>query len=499
MSMNIFKQSSAVFLIVCFAANGFFGQEPSRDVSKEIARPSQDWIRDAVIYQIWERAYSEKGDFNSITADLDRIKGLGVDILWLMPVHPIGQLKKKGTVGSPYAVRDYYGVNPDYGTPADLKRLVAESHKRGLKVIIDIVANHTAWDNVLIKQHPELYKKNAAGEIIPPIPDWADVAGLDYSKPAVRRYMIDMLKSWMRDYNLDGFRCDVALFIPTDFWEEARAEVDKVKPNTIWLAEAEKPDLLVKAFDVDYSWNMHSTLTEVLQGTKPATAIRRVWEEQLVQFPRGAIRMRFSDNHDERRAIARFGEKGALAAEAFAMTLDGVPLVYNGMEVGDTSESGAPALFEKIPIFWQIAERRPEFPRFYKSMIALRKNNIALRRGELRWIDNSNDQAVVSFSRVLNDERILVVINMSNRPSKVRLAVGRDQRPFFERLSELTPAAAETKDVATTEISAIPLKAWEYRIFKAGKAEAQPSSVPGPRPTVEPILKKRKGTSSKLD
>jgi glycosidase len=269
---------------------------------------------------------------------------------------------------------------------------------------------------VLIKQHPEFYKKNAAGEIVPPVPDWADVAGLDYSKPAVRRYMIDMLKSWVRDYDLDGFRCDVALMIPTDFWDAARAEVDKIKPNTIWLAEAEKPDLLVKAFDVDYSWKMHGTLAEVLQGAKPASAIRNVWEEQQAQFPRGAIRMRFSDNHDERRAIARFGEKGALAAEALALTLDGVPLVYNGMEVGDTSESGAPALFEKIPIFWQIAERRPEFPRFYKSMIALRKSSLALRRGDVTWLKNSDENRIVTFSRRSGSEEIIVAINMTNTP-----------------------------------------------------------------------------------
>jgi glycosidase len=228
--------------------------------------------------------------------------------------------------------------------------------------------------------------------------------------------MIEMLKSWIRDYNLDGFRCDVALFIPTDFWDEARAEVDKIKPNTIWLGEAEKPDLLVNAFDLDYSWDLHGTLTEVLQGSKPASAIRKLWEQQVTQFPRNAIRMRFSDNHDERRAIARFGEKGTLAAEALMFTLDGVPLIYNGMEVGDTAESGAPALFEKIPIFWQIAERRPEFPRFYRSIIALRKSSTALRRGDVTWLRNSDENRVLTFSRHSGNEELLVTINMSNTP-----------------------------------------------------------------------------------
>lgn len=479
-------------IVISILAGFVSGQAlPSRDASKENARASQEWVRDAVIYQIWQRAYSQKGDFNSITVDLDRIKALGVDVLWLMPVHPIGQLKKKGSIGSPYAVRDYYGVNPDYGTPADLKRLVAEAHKRDLKVIIDVVLNHTAWDNKLITEHPEFYKKDEKGEIVPPVPDWADVAGLDYSKPELRKYIIENLKSWIRDYDLDGFRCDVALFIPTDFWDEARAEVDKIKPNTIWLAEAEKPDLLVKAFDVDYAWSMHGTLTEVMQGTKPASALRKVWEEQAATFPRGSIRMRFSDNHDERRAIARFGEKGALAAQALMFTLDGVPLVYNGMEAGDTTESGAPALFERLPIFWQIAERRPEFPRFYRSMIALRKSSVALRRGDLKWIGSGHDDSVISFTRQYGDERILVVINLSNRPVNAILRpLDRNERSSYSRLEEITPSIYEKREAQAAEFPYINLTAWEFRIFKLGAGAVDP--VPASKPKAPPVLKRSK-------
>ncbi len=456
-------------IITVFLANCVFGQQPSRDVSKENARSLQDWVKDAVIYQIWERAYSQKGDFNSITADLDRIKDVGVNVLWLMPINPIGQVKKKGTIGSPYAVKDYYGINPDYGTSADLKRLIAEAHKRGLKVIIDVVVNHTAWDNDLITKHPEFYKKNEKGEIIPPVPDWADVAGLDYSKPELRKYIIDMLKSWIRDYDLDGFRCDVALFIPTDFWDQARAEVDKIKPNTIWLAEAEKPDLLVHAFDIDYSWSMHGTLTEVLQGAKPAWALRKVWEEQNGQFPRGAIRMRFSDDHDERRAIVRFGEKGALVAQALTFTLDGVPLVYNGMEVGDTAESGAPALFEKLPIFWQIAERRPEFPRFYKSMIALRHASAALRRGNLTWLKNSDENRILTFTRRTGSEELLVAINMSNSPFFGSVETGGNYEDITPDIGQPMPPDDERAKAATKANVGLPslsLDGFGFRIFK---------------------------------
>jgi len=456
-------------LFVFLSFSGASPQSSQKDYSRENARPSADWIRDAVIYQIWERAYSQKGDFNSITNDLDRIKNLGVDVLWLMPVHPIGQVKKKGTIGSPYAVRDYYGVNPDYGTPADLKRLVAEAHKRGLKVIIDVVLNHTAWDNKLITEHPEFYKKNDKGEIVPPVPDWADVAGLDYSKPELRKYIVDNLKSWIRDYGLDGFRCDVALFIPTDFWDTARAEVDKIKPNTIWLAEAEKPELLVKAFDVDYAWNMHGTLTEVMQGVKPASALRKVWEDQTATFPRGSIRMRFSDNHDERRALARFGERGALAAQALMFTLDGVPLVYNGMEAGDTAESGAPALFEKLPIFWQFAERRPEFPRFYKSMIALRKSSIALRRGDLTWLRNSDENRVLAFTRRSGKEEILVAVNMTNTPFFGSVETSANFDEITPNIGQpLPPDDEKAKFTAKSSVGlpVLNLDAYAFRIFR---------------------------------
>ncbi len=457
-----------ISLITILLASCVFGQQqPSRDVSKETARSSQAWIRDAVIYQIWQRAYSQKGDFDSITADLDRLKTLGVDVLWLMPVHPIGQAKKKGTIGSPYAVRDYYGVNPDYGKPADLKRLVAEAHKRGLKVIIDIVANHTAWDNKLITSNPEFYLKNEKGEIVPPIADWADVAGLDYTKPAVRNYMIENLKSWVRDYDLDGFRCDVALFIPTDFWEQARAEVDKVKPDTIWLAEAEKADLLVKAFDVDYSWELHHAMDKAIHGTAPASGIRKIWEEQLAVFPKNSIRMRFSDNHDERRAIARFGEKGALAAQALMFTLDGIPLVYNGMEAGDTTESGAPALFEKMPIFWKTSERRQEFPRFYKEMIALRKNSGALRRGDLTWLKNSDETRIVTFARRLGNEEMLIAINLTNAPFFGSVEAAGNYEELTPYIGP--PPPDDKSKMAGKRVPALPtlsLDSFGFRIFR---------------------------------
>lgn len=461
---RIARTAITTLLIATFT----FAQQSAPNFSKENARASREWVKDAVIYEIFPRQYSAKGDINSITADLDRLNNLGITVLWLMPVHPIGQAKKKGTIGSPYAVRDYYAVNPDYGTADDFKRLIAEAHKRRMKVIIDIVANHTAWDSVMMKNQA-FYTKNVKGEIIPPVADWADVADLNYDNPELRKYIIEMLKFWVRDYDLDGFRCDVAGFIPTDFWETARAEVDKVKSDTIWLAEWESPDLLVKAFDVDYAWANHAALTEVLHGTKPASRIREVWEADKAKMPKGALRMRFSDNHDERRSIARFGEKGALAAQALAFTLDGVPMLYNGMENGDTTESGAPALFEKMPIFWQFETRRPEFPKFYKAMIDLRKNSIALRRGDLTWVKNSDDSRVLTFSRRSGTEDVLVAINMTSAPFFGYVEASGN---FEEITPDIAPPLppddekAKAKGRTNAALPALSLDAFGYRIFR---------------------------------
>ena len=462
------KKIISLILALAVFASLNFAQQPARDFSKVNARTSPDWIKDAVIYEIFERQYSQKGDFNAITNDLDRLKTLGVTVLWLMPIHPIGKLKAKGTIGSPYAVKDYYAINPDYGTKADLQKLISEAHKRGMKVIIDIVANHTAWDSVMMK-NPAFYTHNDKGEIVSPVADWADVADLNYDNPETRKYMTEMLVSWIRDYDLDGFRCDVAFFVPTDFWENARKEIDKIKPETIWIAEAETADLLLNAFNLDYSWAIHSALTNVLQGNQPASEIRKVWETQKAEMPKNSLLMRFSDNHDERRAIARFGEKGAFAAQTLAFTLDGVPMIYNGMEAGDTTESGSPALFEKLPIFWQFAERRPEFPRFYKSMIELRKNSVALRRGDLTWLKNSDEAKVLTFLRRSGNEEILVAINMTNTPFAGFVETSGNFTEFTPDIEHpLPPDDDKKKEKPNVNVGlpALTLDAFGFRIFR---------------------------------
>jgi cyclomaltodextrinase / maltogenic alpha-amylase / neopullulanase len=443
---------SGVVVVICIQLLvPLFAQQP-------VAHPVAEWIRAGVIYEVNVRTFSPSGDFRGVEQRLDDLKRLGVTILWLMPIHPMGQVKKKGSIGSPYAVQDYYAINPSYGTKEDFKRLVSEAHRRGLRVIIDIVANHTAWDSVLMK-HPEFYKHDEKGNIIPPVPDWSDVAGLNYANPQLRSYMLDMLKYWLRDFDLDGFRCDVAGDVPTDFWETARAELTKIKPDIIMIAEANKPELLVKAFDLDYAWPFHSTLTDVIENGEPATALIENWTREKERYSKGALEMRFLDNHDEKRAIARFGERGTLAGSALVFTMDGVPMLYNGMEVGDTTESGAPALFEKLPTFWQISERRPNFRPFYEQIIALRRGHPALQQGETEWVQNTASSRVLTYFRRDGTEEFLVAINVSNQPFVGAVTVSPGD------YKDETPGLGDKKPGAAT-LPALALGAWEFRIFR---------------------------------
>ena len=412
--MNLHRFTIGLLSIA--AALAFFSASARADVdvSGVAARPSPDWLRSGTIYEIFPRDFSPAGNLAGVTARLDELHDLGVTILWIMPIHPIGTKCRKGDFGSPYSIRDYYAVDPNYGTVDDFKALVAGAHQRGMKVIMDLVANHTAWDSVMMT-NTDFYKQDAPGHVIPPVPSWTDVAGLNYNSPALREYMIAMLKYWIKTADVDGFRCDVAYMVPTDFWEQVRTELTKTKPDIMMLAEASKPELLVKAFDIDYAWPLLATMNNVLIHDAPASDVAKTWEDSRRQFPKDALHMRISDDHDEARAVARYGLKGALATSALMFTLDGVPLIYNGMEVGDSTESGDPALFDKLTIFWNPKER-PQLRSIYHDLIQLRKNSAALRGSNVEWLHNSDENKLVTFLRADDKDEFLVVINLSNRP-----------------------------------------------------------------------------------
>ena len=454
------KSRRFVVLACCiFAASpetGFqsYAQKPDPAIASLEARRSPDWLKSGIVYQVFVRSFSPAGDLNGVTARLDDLHKLGVTIVWLMPIHPYGQLKKKGSLGSPYAVQDYYAIDPALGTKDDLHRLVQEAHKRQMKVIIDIVANHTAWDSVMMA-HPEYYRKGKDGQITSPY-DWTDVAALDYSNAKLRRYMTDMLLSWIKNFDLDGYRCDAAGEVPTDFWEQARKELEQAKPDIMMLAEAQKPELMRSAFDMDYAWPMMHAVDSVLMRGEPATKIREMFEQQQKLYPKGALHLRMSDDHDELRAVTRYGFPGAIAASVLMFTLDGAPLIYNGMEVGDSTQSGAPALFEPQKIFWQAAGWHPEYGKFYTGIAALRQEHTALQQGATIWLHNSDEQHVLTYIRRAGGEEFLVAVNLSNTPFRGSVEASGNWKEI-----ELPGSTRESEAVPF-----VSLNAFEARVFE---------------------------------
>lgn len=449
-------QRSVSTLLPALCATFLFQAASAQTPINDHAVPS--WLRDGTIYEIFPRHFSASGNLNGVTVRLDELQDLGVTVLWTMPVHPIGEKMRKGKFGSPYSIRDYYAIDPNYGTLADFKALVDGAHQRGMKVIMDVVVGHTAWDSVMMT-NLAFYKQDASGHPIPPVKEWTDVAGLNYSNPAVRDYVIAMLKYWIKEADVDGFRCDTAGMIPTDFWEQARVEVMKAKPDLIMLAEASKPELLTNAFDIDYSWPMLNALNRVLIGSEPASAISKSWEESRMEFPKGALHMRISDDHDEPRAVARYGIKGALAASVLVFTLDGVPLLYNGMEVGDATESGDAALFDKLPILWEPKDRPAQLRRTYRNLIQLRKQYPAFSNSNVQWLHNSEENSLVTFVRADDKGEFLVAINFSNRPIRARVDLNSKQD-----FAPVKIAGVEYSDGSPA--GDLNLKGFEWRIYR---------------------------------
>lgn len=313
-----------------------------------------EWSQNATIYEVNTRQYTPEGTFEAFSNHLPRLKDLGVDILWFMPIHPISEENRKGTLGSYYAVKDYKGVNPEFGDVDSFKKVVDQAHALGMKVIIDWVPNHTGCDNAWVTEHPDWYKKNEKGEMYGPF-DWTDVYQLDYSNPEMRKGMIDALAYWLREVGIDGFRCDVAGMVPVDFWDEAREilEYVKGKGNLFMLAEAPDPELLQNAFDMDYNWPMKDMQNAVAstQGeykfikpgetsvaklpTKYVSDIVSLMEEQNKKYPANSIMMNMVTNHDlnswEGTEYERYG-KFLPAMTALTYVLPGMPLIYSGQE-----------------------------------------------------------------------------------------------------------------------------------------------------------------------
>ncbi len=381
------------------------------------------WPADSVIYTIYPSIFSPQGNFAGITAQLGRLKNLGITDIWIMPVTPIGKaVNGHPSVNSPYAVHDYFAINPSYGTVGDLRTLVSTAHKLGMKVILDEVLNHTAWDNALITQHSDYYVHSDGNPNNPASVqqafNFSDVAQLNYANPNLRTYIIHMLQSWITQYGVDGFRFDTAndpdgpkRMIPADFWQELGVQLRQTKPDVLLLGEEASPDLALKPFALDYGWPMVGPVKDASNGGD-ASQVRETWMRQVSDFPAGMKHMSISDNWDYPRDVNTYGgPAGALAAEVFYLTETGVPLIYNGMEIGNSAEATNP----HAPITWSMVN--PEFPKFYRQMLALRHKYPAFQQGTMTWLDNSVPKQVLTYVRIGGGRQFLVEVNLSSSPA----------------------------------------------------------------------------------
>lgn len=379
-----------------------------------------EWAENASLYEVNVRQYTPEGTFQAFSRHLPRLKELGTDILWFMPITPISEKNRKGSLGSYYAVRNYREINPEYGTLEDFKAVVKEAHDLGFKVIIDWVANHTGWDNPLIESHPDWYTQRD-GQIVSPVEDWSDVADLNYDNREMRRYMIESMKFWIREADVDGFRCDMAAMVPTDFWEEARVALDSVKP-VFMLAEAWEPELTRKAFDACYGWDLHHLMNDIAQGKKDGTALPAYFAKADTLYGDRTIILNFIDNHDENSWQGSIPERMGEAFPVYAVltyTVPGMPLLYSGQEAGLNKRL---AFFEKDSVDWNY---RPELAGFYRRLNELKRSHPALKagadQGEFRILEQDNVKNVFAFERRKDDDRMIVVLNLTGQEQKTTL------------------------------------------------------------------------------
>ena len=445
--MSILHRSSTIAAIALFPAI------LSAQQRTQIAHPA--WSRSAVLYEVNIRQYTPEGTLAAFERQLPRLDSLGVDVLWLMPVQPIGVKNRKGILGSYYSVQNYTAINPEYGTAADFRRLVDDIHRRRKHVILDWVPNHSSFDNVWIAQHPDWYLHRPDGSIMNARDnedhetDWTDVAELDYSKPAMRAAMIAAMRWWVDSMHVDGFRCDVAGGVPMDFWMQARRALTTSRRDLFMLAEAEGPKFHA-TFDATYGWEFHHLLNEIAQGKKPISDLDDYLARDRATYPRDADRMYFTSNHDENSwngtEFERMGENHRAAFVLAATLQHSLPLLYTGQEA---SLSKRLRFFEKDTVDW----RGPLLAPFYRAIFDLKHANHALWNGaeggdQLRLATTGGDRAY-AFTRTRAANTVLVAVNFAATPA--RITYSKLSRPgtytdWFDK-SRLSLGASGTIDV----------------------------------------------------
>lgn len=405
--------------------SGCAGSQKTQSPVTNVVHP--EWTADAVLYEVNVRQYTEEGTFAAFDEHLPRLKELGVDILWFMPVYPIGEVERKGELGSYYSISDYKAVNPEFGTAEDFKTTVDKAHELGFKVILDWVANHTSRDHSWIEEHPDWYvMDDSTGTPVAPF-DWTDVAELDYENHEMRAAMLDAMTYWVSEIGVDGFRCDVAHEVPVDFWNYAVKALRQIRPDLFMLAEAEKPELMTDAFDAYYGWSNHAYMNRLAQGKATAAEYAAYRTNHAGEFPLESIEMNFISNHDENSwngtEFERMGD-AALQFAALTFAEPGMPLIYSGQEVGNDKSL---EFFTHDPITW---DDRGGFTQFYRDLIAMRDAHPAMyapREGApMVILANDRPDQVFAFERRLADgsDWFAAIFNFSAEEVTVTVSEG---------------------------------------------------------------------------
>jgi glycosidase len=477
MMKNIFLILLTGLLIVSCKETNNIQKHPEKPQSKKFY-VNDTLVRSAVIYEANIRQYSPKGDLESFTKDIPELKKLGVKIIWLMPIYPISQTKRKATgnlfvseikepekrkkyLGSPYAVADYTAVNPDFGTKKDLDKLIETAHNNEIAVILDWVPNHTGWDHKWIKEHPDYYTKNAKGEITDPLNQdgsskgWQDVADLNYNNPELRQAMINEMKYWIENHNIDGYRCDVAGEVPLFFWKEAIPELRKLKP-LFMLAEAWEPELLKDhLFDMAYGWEEHFLMVDIAKGKKNAMDFNKYIKKVDTLYEKDDILMNFVANHDENSwkgtVEESFGDATRLMTTLTYVT-PGMPLIYSGQEYGLNHRL---KFFEKD----SIPKKKGKWFKLYKKLGYLKNSEKALYGGKTKasyqTISNSLNNKILSFKRQYKDDKIYFIGNMN--PNNETFTINL-QGEFID--------LSNNKILKISPKDSLKLEAWNYLILK---------------------------------
>ncbi len=415
-----------------------------------------DWSYRTNIYEVNIRQYTKEGTLQAFTKELPRLKEMGIEVLWFMPLTPISKEKRLGTLGSYYACADYTAINPEFGTLDDFKQLVNRAHELDLKVLIDWVANHTGWDHRWTREHPDYYKRDHNGNFYDNH-GWQDVIDLNFDHPEVPTAMIKAMRFWLEEFDIDGYRCDMAMLVPLSFWREARLELDKHK-KLFWLAECEEINYH-EVFDATYSWKLLHTLEAFWKGHTGMYGLGEVLNYYSSAFPRDAFHLFFTTNHDENSHSGSEYERMGSAAKAFAVLCciwNGIPLIYSGQELPNLKRL---RFFDKDVIDWN---GRYELHDFYKRLLLLRKKNPALAAGKgsetFRLVTNADD-SILAFIRKNGENEVLAILNLSHH-DKARIEV-KDEKLSGSFIDVFTGVANDF--TVQKHVSVGP---WEYLVYE---------------------------------